>query len=290
MIARRFVDVGLVGCGRWGQRLLAALVGHPWLVVRAVADVDPGRRDAARRLAPDAKIVASLEEALPHVEAMVIATPTSQHADHALTTLTAERDVFVEKPLALSRRDAERVAELADDKRRVGMVGHILRFDERVERFVQAARSGRVGPLREIRARRLTRSGSPHPLWTLAPHDVATLLSIDGGPVADVRAVRSGAITHLELTFASGLHARIDVATESATPCRQTRARGSGGLLVLDELRSKAGDPLGCELDHFAEAVITRRTPRTSLAEGLAVVSILERAHEPLPLSSTATR
>lgn len=287
MIPRPLVDVALVGCGRWGQRLLAALVAHPQLIVKAVADVDPARRDAARRLAPGAHAVARLEDAIPHVQAMVIATPSTHHAEHALAALSAGRDVFVEKPLALSRGDAERVAELAERNRCVGMVGHILRFDERVERFVAAARSGHVGPLREIRACRLTCSGSPAPLWTLAPHDVATLLAIDGGPVAKVSASLLEGATRVALDFASGLTATIDVSTQADTPCRQTRARGSDGLIVLDELRPPAADPLARELDHFAEAVVTRRSPRTSLAEGLAVVSILERAQQRAPLAAT---
>ena len=291
MIPRPLVDVALVGCGRWGQRLLAALVAHPQILVRAVAEVDPARRELARHLAPRAVIVDSLEAALPHAQAVLIATPSTHHAEHALAALSAGRDVFVEKPLALSRRDAERVAEQADRHRRIGMVGHILRFDRRVERFVAAARSGHVGPLREIRARRFTRSGSPNALWTLAPHDVATLLAIDDGPVVDVTASLLDGATRLALGFASGLTATIDVSTHADAPCRQTRARGGDGLIVLDELRPPGADPLACELDHFVDAVVTRRPPRTNFAEGLAVVSILERAQARVPLAgSVATR
>ena len=285
------IDVGLAGCGRWGRRLLAALEAHPRLRVRAVADADPRARGLARALAPHAYVVASIDEALPHVAAMVIATPSHHHAAHARAALAAGRDVFVEKPLALCRRDAEAVVELADAKARIGMVGHILRFDERVERFVRAAKSGRVGPLREVRARRLTTSGSPAPLWTLAPHDVATLLAIDGGPVADVKASAADGATRLTLTFASGLHARIEVDTRADAPCRQTRARGSDGLLVLDELRSPPGrDALGRELDHFVDCVTSRRSPRSSLAEGLAVVEVLERAQIASTPSIAASR
>jgi predicted dehydrogenase len=283
------LDVALVGCGRWGRRLLAALQAHPQLRVRAVADADAEARAAAQRIAPGADVVASLADALPRATALFVATPSGQHASHALAALDAGLDVFVEKPLALSGWDAARLCERVEQCRRIGMVGHVLRFDLRVERFVSALRTGRVGQLREVRTRRLTQSGSPAPLWTLAPHDVATLLALDGGHVDDVEArpndgeATPKAGTQITLAFESGLTAAVEVDTRADRPCRQTRARGTDGLLVLDELRGDpSGDPLRSELDHFVDCVATRQAPRTSFFEGLAVVDVLERAEEAL--------
>jgi predicted dehydrogenase len=275
------VDVALIGAGRWGRRLLAALVAHPRMRVRAVIDCDRAARQTARRLAPAAMTGARVDALPTGLQAAFVASPSSMHAGHAALALERNLDVFVEKPLALDRRDAESLATLADGRGRVAMVGHVLRFDSRVSDFVSALRGGAVGELRELRAQRLTTSGSPDPLWTLAPHDLATLFAIDPSEVEHV-AMTDGPHGHvLTLRLASGLKASVEVATTATHSRRQTRVRGTDGLLVLDEMGTPTKvDALTCELDHFVDCVETRRRPRTCFAEGLAVVDVLARASQ----------
>ncbi|MEZ4441038.1 MAG: Gfo/Idh/MocA family oxidoreductase [Polyangiaceae bacterium] len=279
------MKTALLGCGRWGRRLLRALAAHPAYEIAAVVDPSPVARAEAAPFTPIA--VAHLDDA-PRVDAIFIATPSPLHAAHAEAALARDAHVFVEKPLAMRRADAERLVHQAATlpTPRVAMVGHVLRFDPRVLAFVAALRAGHVGELRHIRAERFTQSGSPDPLWTLAPHDVATLHAIDPSPVVAVQTHDLARPTTLGLTFASGLQAEIAVATQGDHPRRQMRARGTDGLLVLDELRSQEQGPtaLQRELDHFARCVHEGNEPLTSFREGLAVVTVLEAAARATPL------
>ena len=287
------IDVALVGCGRWGRRLLAALVAHPAMTVRALVDSDPVALAVGAAIAPGVALHASLEAALRRpLDAVFVATPPRLHADHALSALAAGCDVFVEKPLATHAVDAARLRDAQGD--RVAMVGHILRFHPAVTDFVRAVAAGGVGRPREVIARRHTQSRSPDPLWALGPHDLATLHAIDPSPVVELDAVERHGGVALTLTLASALVARLDLSTCAPAPKRTTVVRGTEGLLSLDELDCSLGvvDPLRRELDHFVACVRDRVTPLTSMAEAHWVVAALERGTAQLagPVPQLAAR
>jgi predicted dehydrogenase len=298
--------VALVGCGRWGSRLLRALQRHPTLAAAAVVDIDPRALARAARIAPDAHLARSLEQVADRIDAAVIATPSGEHAAAARRALELGLDVLVEKPLATSAADAHALADLARKTDRVAMVGHVLRYHPAVERLVALIGAGAVGALREITFVRCTQSGSPDPLWTLAPHDLATLHAIDPAPPRAIEAHHRASAVHLDLELASGLRVSLTAST-TADPRRLTLAVGTRGHLAFDELAGTlslalcsapprtlpltATGPLDLELDHFARCIRDRRPPRTSFDESARIIDTLERAHEllrPAPIDTLA--
>ncbi|MFI4989810.1 MAG: Gfo/Idh/MocA family oxidoreductase [Solirubrobacterales bacterium] len=118
------VRVGVVGCGlicQWQH--LPSLIEHPQAQVACVCDIDPHRRNLAAR-ATSAAPVADLDEMLAiGVDAVLIATHDLAHAELAEVALEHGKHVFVEKPLALTVAEAERVAELAAEAQTVVAVG-----------------------------------------------------------------------------------------------------------------------------------------------------------------------
>ncbi|MDC0684292.1 Gfo/Idh/MocA family protein [Sorangium atrum] len=241
------VRVALVGCGRWGEKLLRALSENARARVIAVADVDRGRLSRARALAPRARLVRTIDEALAaRVDAVVIATPAASHAELALRALEAGADVFVEKPLALSAAQADRCASRAAALGRIGMVGHLLRYHPSVVRLVALARERRLGDLVSFSAARLSMSaaggvgGARSALWTLGPHDLSLLSALDSSPLAEARAHLSpcGELVTLEARLESGLAARIELCSSSPTKERRLRLVGSAGVAVFDDVRA----------------------------------------------------
>ena len=79
------------------------------------------------------------------VEAVALATPVPTHADLAVRVLEAGKHCFVEKPLAQSVADAERVLAAADRARRVLMVGHLLEYHPGVQMLKELTESGELG-------------------------------------------------------------------------------------------------------------------------------------------------
>ncbi len=145
------VRVGIAGLGRLGKahaRQLAR-VTQGCRLVSACSPVPAEREWAAQELglAADrlhADFDAFLAEA--DVDAVVLVTPTSLHADQVIAALRAGKHVFVEKPLALNVEDCERVqAVAAEHGRQVAMVGFVRRFDPSYAAAQQAVAAGRVG-------------------------------------------------------------------------------------------------------------------------------------------------
>jgi myo-inositol 2-dehydrogenase/D-chiro-inositol 1-dehydrogenase len=143
------LNVGIVGLGRMGQRhaeQLALRTRGARLV--AACSVDAGERSWAR----DQLGVTALHEhydALlrdPQVHAIVIATPTTLHAEQTIAALEAGKHVFCEKPLALDVVTCERVEAVArQHPGLVAMVGFVRRFDRHYQEAKAQIDAGRIG-------------------------------------------------------------------------------------------------------------------------------------------------
>lgn len=314
------VRVGLVGCGVWGANVLRVLADDPRAEVVAVADLAGTRREVARGIAPRARWVPSLDEALGvGIDAVVIATPPESHAELTLRALDAGADVLVEKPLALAPADAERCAARAAALGRIAMVGHLLRYHPAVTRLLDLCESGDLGEPRRFSAtRRSFRApvGALDPratLWALGPHDLAVLGALDPSPLRDIAAhaeAPPGESIALTARLESGLRAKLTLCRTSPVKERWTRVTGTrrvawfdevrspdrillattrGRSLVVDEplaiereIRLDPGEPLALEVAHFLRCVEERTPPRTPLSEGTAVVRALARAEATL--------
>jgi predicted dehydrogenase len=148
------VNVGIVGCGRvTGLRHLPALARIPDGRVVAVADVDEARAEAlAARHGVDTRY-AGHEELIAdeRVEAVAVCVPAARHADVAVPALEAGKHVLIEKPLALTLDDAERIREAAASSPGTVVVGFNLRWHRLVRRARELVLAGAVGELQAVR-------------------------------------------------------------------------------------------------------------------------------------------
>lgn len=104
------IKAAIVGLGWWGKNIANAVQGHSKKLhfVHGVTQELEATRDFAGQ--KGFRLSATLEEALadPEVQAVVLATPHSLHADQVVQVARAGKAVFCEKPLSLTRADAER--------------------------------------------------------------------------------------------------------------------------------------------------------------------------------------
>lgn len=141
----------LLGLGRWGANHLRNL--HSMPVELYVSDSDPNRLEPARKLGlPDARLSADFRELLPRVDCAVVVTPAQTHFALCRELIDAGKDVFVEKPITLASAEARKLAELADQRRRILQVGHILRFDPAAQWLHGAMQVGQFGRVRMMRS------------------------------------------------------------------------------------------------------------------------------------------
>ena len=190
--------VGLAGLGRFGK-LHASVLGR-MAGVELAAVCDPRPEEVAAIVASNegaagfADFDAMLAEAA--LDAVFIVTPEPLHADQTMAALARGLPVFVEKPLAMTAAEGERVAEAATEAGLPLQVGFVLRFDTQHAMLKSEIASGRLGRLVSLRAKRnVSKAWFPdfgdraHAAHETSIHDIDLFLWYAGSPVTTVRAV-----------------------------------------------------------------------------------------------------
>src|SRR2546428_10826403 len=119
--------VAVIGAGFWGKnlvRIFSELRALEWVCdTRADALAEASARYGVRTTLNYQEVLGD-----PGLDAVVLAVPAAQHYAMAREALLAGKDVYVEKPLALSSTDGQKLVELSTKRARILMVGHILEY------------------------------------------------------------------------------------------------------------------------------------------------------------------
>jgi UDP-2-acetamido-3-amino-2,3-dideoxy-glucuronate N-acetyltransferase len=310
------VGVGLAGCGYWGRNLARNLhqMGH------LVAVCDPSAKvlkevKATYRGVKTTRDYADLL-ADGKVKAVAVAAPAALHYDLARKALLAGKDVFVEKPLALRVPQAEELVELARDRKRILMVGHILEYHPAIRKLKDLVDAGELGEIHYVYSNRLNLGKvrqEENILWSFAPHDISVILLLVGTlpewastsgqhylqhDVADVTmtclAFPGKARAHIFVSWLHPFKEQKLVVVGSRKMAVFDDVIKEGKLKIFDKgIEWKDGrpvtrqtaestlffpemEPLREELAHFVECVRSRKTPRTDGANGLRVLRVLD--------------
>lgn len=305
----------VVGAGIWGKNLVKTFYALGALA--GVAEANPDLRQQVADQYPDIPLFEGYEQSLahPNTTALVLATPAPSHYKFARQALEAGKDVFVEKPLTLSAAEARWLAEYADQRDRILMVGHLLLYQPAIAWLRDYLSSSQVGSVRHISTQRLKLGrvrAEENVWWSFAPHDISVVLELLGQPaLALVKAqgqtmVQPGIedYVHVDLTFAGGQSAHVHCSWYWPTVERRTTIFTERAILVYDEVAqtvtihhqtidgttlqhhdhgaevvSVSNDqPLTLECQHFLDCLHSRQRPRSDGWNGVAVVEILEQA------------
>ena len=193
-----FPKVALVGCGYWGKNLCRnfSALGALGMVV----DSTESGQATAKKLDPQVSVSSAIEDALgdPAVHAIALATPAETHADLAIRAMESGKDVFVEKPMALTLDDAERMRDVSVREGRILMVGHLLEYHPAVIKLRELIDANELGGINYIYSNRLNFGKvrtEENALWSFAPHDVAVILRLFGESPIEVSATGGSYLT-----------------------------------------------------------------------------------------------
>lgn len=146
------LNVGVIGLGHMG--MLHLMNCRHIDGVRVVAVADKSKRALKKAEAFGVKALFTdyqdLLKGPPKVDAVIIALPNFMHFKSLESALEAGVDVFVEKPLAKTVEECERILQLVKKSGRKLMVGHNMRFIEAVEKMKDVMDSGRIGEVEVI--------------------------------------------------------------------------------------------------------------------------------------------
>jgi predicted dehydrogenase len=242
------IGVGVIGYGYWGPNLVRNFAEAPGARVVAISDFRPERRDAARARYPAVAISADPAELIrdPAVAAVAIATPVSTHFDFAMRALRAGKHVLVEKPLAASSAQAERLVDEAGRRGVVLAVDHTFIYTAAVRKIRELAAAGDLGEIYYYDSTRVNLGlfqSDVDVTWDLAVHDLAILDYLTAASPRAVSATgmshvpeRPGNIAYLTLFFDDRLIAHVHVNWLSPVKIRRALIGGSRKMIVYDDL------------------------------------------------------
>jgi predicted dehydrogenase len=138
--------LGFLGVGWIGRHRMQAIIEADVAHVVAIADPSPEMAAEAQKLAPDAKLVASLDEIIDvRVDGVVIATPSAMHAEQSIRALSRGTAVFCQKPLGRNAAETQTVIDAARKADRLLGVDFSYRYTAGMQRIAEIVRAGELG-------------------------------------------------------------------------------------------------------------------------------------------------
>jgi predicted dehydrogenase len=319
--------VAVIGCGYWGKNLVRNF--HQLGALALVVDATETGRAKARELAPDVPVVEDIQAALDSdVQGVVIATPAETHFALVKRALLADKDVFVEKPMALTYEQGRELVLLARARERILLVGHVLEYHPAIVKLLSLIEQGELGKVRYIYSTRLSLGKirrEENILWSFAPHDIAVILRLTGGMPFQVSAT-GGAyvqpniadVTVTNLLFDNGVRAHIFVSWLHPFKEQRLVVIGSKKMASFDDVSKRLvlydqrvewqkgqpepikgegelvdfpdAEPLKQECRAFLDAIMTRQPPVTRGESGLRVLRVLQAAQRSLVTNGEPVR
>nr|MDP3997984.1 Gfo/Idh/MocA family oxidoreductase [bacterium]MDZ4225820.1 Gfo/Idh/MocA family oxidoreductase [Candidatus Andersenbacteria bacterium] len=297
------LKITVIGAGRWGQNIIATL-----REIGGVEVVVVGKKDD---ISPNG-------EKMRDADAVVVATPGSTHAQVALPFIEKGLPVFVEKPLAISLAEAEKMKMAADKSGALVFVGHIHLYNPAYLKTKELA--DRAGNIRALLFEGM--SNGPYrndmsAVWDWAPHDAAMALDLLGAKPLSVQAWGINVLrpetnlvdlAWLKISFDNAVTAVCSLGWLSPEKRKKLTVIAANDSIVFDDraekkvilyknMGPKVADnearqqepeisyptygtqaPLERELTAFLDCVKNGKKPRSGIGQGVEVVRIIAAA------------
>lgn len=319
-------NIAVVGTGYWGKNHVRNF--YELGALRSVCDISPITLKKITQTYRGILHTSEFEEVLSdsEIQGIVIATQAETHYDLALLALNSGKDVLVEKPLALTVRQARHLHKVAIRNDRILMVGHLLLYHPAISKMKAFITHGELGDIYYLYSHRLNLGKVRHEeniLWSFAPHDISVILEfLEEKPVFlqsigeaylqsqihDVTMTtmkfKSGAMAHIHVSWLHPFkeHRIVIVGSEKMMVFQDTVQENR--LLLYDQrvdivngipqvvqrdgvrIEFSTEEPLKRECMHFLESIETRKQPKSDGQNGIDVLEVLEWAQQELDTSN----
>ena len=218
--------IGVIGLGWFGEIHCETIIGVPNLELAALCTRNPERLNALGDKFGVTKRYRDYNDMLadPEIDAVSICTMWDQHTEPAIAALKAGKHVFLEKPIASTVEDANKIVAASKGAKGILFIGHIVRFNPRYRAAKQAIDAGRIGKIVAMSSRRnipaawtTTILDKIGPIVGDAIHDTDIMLWLTGDRIvsayaqtADVRGLKNPDIGQTMYRFAGGATATLE--------------------------------------------------------------------------------
>jgi UDP-2-acetamido-3-amino-2,3-dideoxy-glucuronate N-acetyltransferase len=238
-------SVAVIGTGYWGKNLVRNF--HQIGALKMICDKNETVLSALQTQHSGVEIAYALTDVLKRdeIQGVVIATPAETHFFLAREALLAGKHVYVEKPLVLNEAEGRELIDIAENRGRVLMVGHLLQYHPAFIKLKELASSGDLGRINYIYSHRLNLGKirrEENILWSFAPHDISMILSLAGDEPESIQTTggyylhqRIADVTTTHLDFPSGLKAHIFVSWLHPFKEQKLVVVGDRKMVVFDD-------------------------------------------------------
>ena len=309
---KKELNIALIGCGNWGKNIARNLYEMGFLACVYDTNIKLLEEVSNDYSLPTLELHKIFKD--QNINAIVIASPAITHKDMATEALNNNKDVFVEKPFCLSLTDAQKLSELATNKNRILMVGHLLNYHNAFIKMKELIKNGKIGALQNIRANRLALGSirsEESVIYDLSAHDISMILSIVNELPIDINAqsiqhhhnIGPDAVS-IKLSFANGVTALIN--SDWMCPYKEHKFSiiGTKGSLIFDDTKTwsekllydpsivttkntietlpiekikiQENEPLKTELIEFIDCIYARKSPLTDHKEAVKVQTVID--------------
>ncbi len=243
------LNISQIGVGYWGPNLLRNLIANNRCEVKKIAEVSSERRDYVRKLYPALHTTDTADDIFDDssVDAVIIATPVATHFDLALRALSSGKHILVEKPLAKSLQEVDRLEREASKGDLLVMAGHTFLFNAAVRYVKKLIDQGDLGEIRYIYSQRLNLGrirSDVDALWNFAPHDLSIVQywMNNPKPVSVVKRgvdyIQSGIddVVFMNIVYPGKVMVNIHVSWLDPKKVRSMTVVGSKKMVVYDDI------------------------------------------------------
>ncbi len=299
------IRAGVIGVGAMGQHHVRIYSEMENVELVGISDVSESRvSELAQQY--NTKGFTDYNELLEQgLDAVSIVVPTTMHMPIGLDVIKSGANLLVEKPIADTLENAEKLTDAANDAGVKLMVGHIERFNPAVTKLKQIIDSGLLGKIVSISARRV---GPYNPrirdvgvILDIGVHDIDVISYLYDKKVNEVYSIAGADIHSFEDHAAIVLRYNHEfsgiVETNWLTPhkVRKLTVIGVDGVAYLDYIdqtvelhdgewirkaKVEMGEPLKKELMHFADAISNGNEPSPSGEDGIHALKVAMAAIE----------
>jgi len=292
------LNVGVIGVGAMGRHHARVYSELPFVNLVGVADLNEAAAKEVAKLYCTTPFTDYEELLAMDVDAVSIAVPTSVHKDVALRVAEYGVDMLIEKPIADSIKNAEKIVKVARREGVKVMVGHIERFNPAVLKLKELILAGELGEILTMSSKRVgpysPRIRDVGIIIDLAVHDIDTISYLYGSRAVSVYAVAGNSFhtsedyASLLIRFEPNKSGLIETNWLTSKKVRTLTAVGTDGVASLDYIEQaleickdetvrvdvRKREPLKNELEAFLSCVVEDRRPEPSGEDGMYVLSV----------------
>lgn len=241
------MNIGLIGIGDWGKNYLRILSEIKDANLVKIADLDKQKLDYYGNMykiptTTDYKDIINDKS----IEAICVVAPLKEHYNIVKDCLEGNKHVLVEKPIATTSQEGEKLVKLAKEKNKLLMVGHIFRFSPAVIKLKEEIKKGTLGKIRFLYGSRvglMTPRTDCGVITDFALHDFDIFCYLLDGYPEEVTAVGNSYLNHknedvgfVTLKFKDNIIANICVSWLTPKKIRETWIVGSEKCAKIDHV------------------------------------------------------